>query len=338
MIMKTTFFDKVIHKLHEKINKRNHSFLNIPGMIGYDERMNLFNTCQNEISGKGAIIEFGSFFGASSSAIQQGVKNNKLITNNIKFHIVDCFQCSLASEFSQLTRDLARQHHVEHLLSEEDGWLKFHKVFQSNLDMNDPILIVHQCFVSNFIWKSQPVELLHLDLPKDWSQASHIASIIFPDLVVGGKILFQDFGYQWSAELIGMVGILIKMKLISPYKLTDTTLSVRVEHHISSESIEAIKIIMKSPSEVLAGIDIAENACKEITTPLVKATISMAKAQYKYSQNDVAGCFQIIASLLKNYSINPAVSLKLSDLFSRSFLIDKSYEKQSDLKLKKQES
>lgn len=327
--MKFISHKKIIYKLASEINKQRYSFLTIPGMMGYDERMNLFNTCRNELLGKGVAVEFGSFLGASSSAIQQGLKKNKVASNNIKFHVVDCFRSTITAEFSQLTRELARQGQIEHLLTEEDGWLNFYKAFLSHIDSTDPGLVIHQCFLSDFVWESKPVEFLHLDLPKDWTQASYIASIIFPDLVVGGKVLFQDFGYQWSAELIAMIGILINMELIRPYRLTDTTLSVNVEQHVSNESIATLKQMMNSPFAVLAGIESARNACKKLASPSIDATLLMAKAQYKYSHSDVMGCFQIVSSILVDSPCESVTRGRLADLFSRSFVIDKSYEKPS---------
>lgn len=318
--------NEIIYRLSSKINKKRYSFLTIPGMMGYDERMNLFNTCRNELSGKGVAVEFGSFLGASSAAIQEGLKKNKLLSNT-KFHVVDCFRSSLTSEFSQLTRDLARQGQIEHLLNEEDGWLNFYKAFLSHINVTDPSLIIHKCFLSDFVWESQPVEFLHLDLPKDWTQASYIASTIFPDLVVGGKVLFQDFGYQWSAELIAMIGILIQMGLICPHRLIDTTLSVNVQEPISKNAIATLERKMNLPAEVLSGIESARTACQFLSSNSIDATLSMAKAQYQYSQGATDDCFKIVAAILHNSPCDLIIRERLADLFERDFMFDKSYVK-----------
>ena len=318
---------KIIYRASSKINKQRYPFLASPGMMGYDERMNLFSTCRNELTGKGVAVEFGSFLGASTAAIQQGLRKNKKILNNSEFHIVDCFRSSLTSEFSELTRDFARSGKVDHLLTEEDGWLCFYQAFLAHIDTNDPYIKIHQCFLSAFTWESKPVEFLHLDLPKDWKQASYIVSIIFPDLVIGAKVLFQDFGYQWSAELIAMIGILSNMGIISPYRLTDTTLSVTVEKTVTVDHIDLLARMMTSPIDVISGIESAKNACRKLSSPSIDATLSMAKAHYKYSINDVDGCFDIVSSILLNSPCDLVIRVRLADLFQRAFICDRSYEK-----------
>lgn len=329
--------DQIIYRLSSKINKHRYSFLGVPGMMGYDERMNLYKICRNELSGKGVAVEFGSFFGASSAAIQYGLKGNRRGSFNAEFHVVDCFRSSLSSEFSELARELARRGHIEHLLIEEDGWLDFYKVFLSHVNETDPSLIVHRCFLSDFIWERKPVEFLHLDMPKDWTLASSIATKIFPDLVVGAKVLFQDFGYQWSAELIAMIGNMIDIGLIHPYRLTDTTLSVDVVQPISKKAIATLEQKMSLPSDVISGIESARTACRFLSSNSIDATLSMAKAQYLYSQGRTDECFKIIATILHDSPFDLIKRERLADLFQRAFIFDKSYVKQLEIDTLQQE-
>lgn len=319
--------NEIIYRLSSKINKHRYSFLRVPGMMGYDERMNLYETCRSELSGKGVAVEFGSFFGASSAAIQQGLRGNRLDSCNTEFHVVDCFRSSLTSEFSQLALEFSRLGQVDHLLTEEDGWLNFYKAFLSHVDATDPKLIIHQCFLSDFVWESKPVEFLHLDMPKDWTLASSIATKIFPDLVTGAKVLFQDFGYQWSAELIAMIGNMINMGLIHPYRLTDTTLSVDVVQPISKNAVAKLEQKMSSPADVILGIESARSACRFLSSNSIDATLSMAKAQYQYSQGDTDECFNTIGAILHDSPFDLTMRERLADLFQRAFIFDKSYVK-----------
>lgn len=171
-------------------------------------------------------------------------------------------------------------------------------VFSSHIDGSDQHVKIHRCFVSEFTWRSQPIEFLHLDLPKDWQQASYIASTIFPDLVVGARILFQDFGYQWSAELISMIGHLIRMEYVVPYRWRDTTLSCSMVKRFFPEHVQTLRLLMENPSEVLSGIEYARRACRDLATGPLNLTLLMAKAQFLYSKNRVDECFQVISSIL----------------------------------------
>jgi hypothetical protein len=324
--MKKLSIKSLINSITYRLDNWRYSFLRVPGMMGYDERMNLFNTCKYELEGKGVAIEFGSFLGASTCAIQTGLKNSSL-NKNQELHIVDCFRSALNSDFTKHVKALAISGKVDHLLKEEDGWLCFYNAFLANIDANDPNLKIHHCFLSDLVWESKPVEFLHLDLPKDWKLAYPIASKIFPDLVIGAKVLFQDFGYQWSAELIAMIGALINMRLIRPYRLTDTTLSVIILNPITIDAIASLKQIMSSHKDVILSIEAARNACSNLHSKSINATISMAKAQYQYAHGNIIDCFNIVSSILIEPSCDQITLERLADLFQKEFIADKSYEK-----------
>lgn len=328
--MKSTQFAVLAKKLtnivKRSLNRHRHSFLSVPGMMGYAERMNLYLTCQRELTGKGAAVEFGAFLGASTAAIQKGLRANPHLPDDIPLHVIDCFRTPLASDFSEYVRDYSHRGHVEHLLVEEDEWLCFYKAFLAHIDEHDRWIKIHRCFVSEFTWEHVPVEFLHLDLPKDWGQASYIVSQVFPDLVVGAKVLLQDFGYQWSAELIAMTGHMVATGHISPYRLTDTTLSARVEKSFTNESIETIQSLMATTSGVLAGIDIAHRACQELITDRVDVTLLMAKAQYLYSSGDEESCFKILSSILPTLVKDQATLGRLTELLRSGFVVEKSFE------------
>lgn len=332
IVMKYLSIKKLLYRVNCLLNKwRYSSFLNAPGMMGYDERMNLFKTCKNELTGKGVAVEFGAFFGASTSAIQHGLRTVNTGQSDSELHVVDCFRSALTSDFTKHVRALASTGKVDHLLKEDDGWLCFYQAFLANINANDPNIKIHRCFLSDLVWVSKPVEFLHLDMPKDWKLAYPIASTIFPDLIVGAKVLFQDFGYQWSAELIALVGGLVSMGLIRPYRLTDTTLSVVVLKPISTNAIVSLNKLMGSPEDVITAIETARGACRELTSSSIDATISMAKAQYQYAHGNVDDCFNIISSILLEPLCGSVTRERLADLFLKGFVADKSYEKVDEL-------
>jgi len=309
--------------LFKALNLCRHRFLRLPGMTGYQERMDLVRICQQELKGTGAAIEFGAFLGASTAAIQHGIRSNAMLSPTTEFHVVDCFKTPTNSTFAQYVREFARAGRVDDLLTEKDSWLCFFDAFISNVDAGDQHLVIHRCFVSDFSWKTQPVEFIHLDLPKDWNQAENIISQIFPDLVLDAKVLFQDFCYQWSAELIGMVGHLIRMGHIRPCRVTDTTLTCSVAKRFTLDDLEILTALMCSPNEILSGLDIAREECAKLTSPALNSRLLMAKAQYLYSICRVNECFDIISTILVTLSDekNKDEINRLTELFEHHFVL-----------------
>ena len=297
-------------------------------MMGYLERVNLYKTCKTELQGKGVAIEFGAFLGASASAIQAGLRANNL-TKKTPLHIVDYFRSDLCSEFTLLTRNIAKNANQELLLYEKDGWLFFDKVFLANMDIKDTNLHVHQTLADNLSWESQSVEFLHLDLPKDWKLAYPIAKMIFPDLIVGAKVLLQDYGYQWSAELIAMVGKMYELGLIKPYKVTDTTLSVEVIKKITLQEINAINSIFIEKENVVRCIDIARNVSHSLST-VTDNTLLLAKAQYQFANGNFEQAFGTLSQILTSPYFSADTKARMHDLFEKNFSPDKSYEKSEE--------
>jgi hypothetical protein len=313
-------------RLERRFHRRRYPFLAVPGMMGYEERMNLFQTCQRELTGSGIAIEFGAFLGASTAAIQSGLRANPQLTSQTELHVVDCFRTPLTSQFAEHVRKFSHRGHVGHLLREEDGWLIFYDAFMSHINTTDPHINIHRCFLSDFYWHPEPVEFLHLDLPKDWQQASYVASAVFPNLVVGARVLFQDFGYQWSAELIAMIGHLAKMEFIQPYRITDTTLSVTVEKALSVSAIIALRDLMSTPAGVLAGIEHARSECRPLFSLSIDSIILIAKAQYLYSTGADGECLKIISSVLRNNESDLSMVDRICDLLECNFSMSRSYE------------
>lgn len=316
-------FKSIYFRLQRTRNFRALKFLNNPGMMGYQERINLYQTCKSELKGNGVAIEFGAFLGASTSAIQAGLRANEK-TKKIDLHVVDCFRSGVDTEFSLITRNIAAQAGQDSLLYENDGWLCFEKIFFANVNHEDTGLYVHRTLLDEFKWQPQPVEFLHLDLPKDWTLAYPIAQLIFPDLVVGAKVLFQDFGYQWSAELIAITGYLISKNLIKPYRVTDTTLSVEVINKISHVEIELLNEAIQHPDQVIELIDVARTATKKISK-YVDISLLIAKSQYQYINKTPNEAFKTISELLDNKLFNRESQERLSDIFQNNFSFEKSY-------------
>ncbi len=258
---------KKLLKINEYDPKK--PYLLIPGMVSRSERKNLFNQAR-QLTGRGHALEFGAFFGASTSAILCGLKQHGR-TN--EFHVFDYFKTN-DPWFSELTRRLAGDH--ENLLSVNDGWLDFSGVYDHFI--NDSLVHTHKILISELTWKNEPIELIHLDLPKDWTQASTIAQQTFPCLIKDAKLIFQDFVNQWSYELGAMIGFLMREKLIQVTGSFGSTLSTSTNDGFTSASIQALAREMADRSKVLSNFDYALEHTRSFLNPEERVILRVGRA------------------------------------------------------------
>ena len=237
---------KKLLKINEYDPKK--AYLLIPGMVSRSERKNLAKQA-SKLTGRGHVLEFGAFFGASTAAILCGLKQNGLTK---EFHVFDYFKTN-DQWFSDITRQLAKSH--ESLLSIDGEWLDFSGVY--HYFINDPVVHTHKILISDLEWKNEPIEFIHLDLPKDWSQAGKIASETFPWIIKDAKLIFQDFVNQWSFEIGAMIGFLLKERLISVDGSFGSTLSTSANEKFGIDSLQSLITEMSDKTKVLTNFDYA---------------------------------------------------------------------------------
>jgi hypothetical protein len=228
---------KKLLKINEYHPKR--AYLLIPGMVSRSERKNLAKQA-SRLTGRGHVLEFGAFFGASTAAILCGLKQNGLTK---EFHVFDYFK----------TRQLAKGH--ESLLSFDGEWLDFSGVY--DYFINDPVVHTHKILIRDLKWKNEPIEFIHLDLPKDWSQAKKIANDTFPWIIKDAKLIFQDYVNQWSFEIGAMIGFLLKERLISVDGSFGSTLSTSANEKFGMDSLQSLITEMSDKTKVLNNFDYA---------------------------------------------------------------------------------
>ena len=263
---------------------RSRPFNRIPGMLGTSERDNLYRVCRDELRGAGAAVEFGAFLGASTAAIQAGLKANpRLAAARPALHVYDVFRTPAGSEFARLVREYAARNGNAGLLVEQDGWLDFQPVFAANVPA-DAALRVHREPVDALRWDGGAVEFLHLDLPKDWLQLQPIATQVLPQLVPDARVLLQDFVYHWSAELIAATGFLLGGGQLEAERVTATTLTCRVAAPITQGQVARLAALMRDPAAVASAIDGAIAATAGHLDAEQRARMLLAKAQYLHER------------------------------------------------------
>jgi hypothetical protein len=318
---------------------RSKPFHRIPGMVVYDEREELYRICRNELQASGAAVEFGAFLGASTVALKVGLLSNPRIAErrksgdrSVKFHVYDQFKTPKASPFAELTRAHAAGAGLSGLLREEDGWLDFHRVFLAHLGDPQDLVIVHRGLVSALDWGPEPIEFLHLDLPKDWEQLQHIMGQTFPRLVRGGFVLFQDFVYHWSAELIAGVGFLLGAGILTPERLVATTLVTRVVRSIDGSDLALLKEEMEVPERVSRHIDRAVDSCADLLDWEDRIVLELAKAVYFHQRVSADSAYdalghaaELLRAAARRDGSSEAVAIALREIFECKMRLPKSW-------------
>jgi len=292
-------------------------YLRIPGMVSYIERENLYRRSKL-LTGKGHALEFGAYFGASTASILQGLRETNF---QMKLHVFDVFKTRNVW-FADLTRQLAKG--LEQHLVMQDGWLDFFQVFRAHVD--DPMVVIHRDFVSELNWTGEPVELLHLDLPKDWKQAKYIADQVFTCLVPGAHIIFQDFSYQWAAELIAMIGQMHKSGLLRLESLDETTLSAVLMRKIQMSDLDALGGEMSDPSKIISNLDVAIKAAKPMMGRDDQIVTSVARSIFVY-QKDPGEALRNLADVFGEISVlTPRVKAAFKEAMQFGMTMPKSWE------------
>lgn len=189
---------------YEKCRER---LLSAPGMIEEKERRLLFKAAYN--CPDLPVVEFGTFFGASALALASGLAARNL--NPHQIICIDAFEVSKDHRLHKHVMDFAKRCNGIGLLTQDDqktNWLRITQaVLGEHLERAKLVPgIVDSEFNTSLI--PERIGLLHLDLPKDARTIEPILKGAIPRLLTNSVIVFQDYAYQFSNELIAFFELL----------------------------------------------------------------------------------------------------------------------------------
>lgn len=201
--------------------------LKAPGMIEPIERKLLFEAayqCTNL-----PIVEFGAFFGASTLALALGA--NAKGTNPHSIFCIDAFEVDESHGFHKHVIAYARACGSEGLLKQngtKSNWIEITRRVLG--DQADSVILAESLVNEqmDMTFLPQEIGLLHLDLPKDAATLKPIIREVFPRLVEESTIIFQDYAYQFSNELICFFEQCEKAGVIKPYAIAASTMAYKV--------------------------------------------------------------------------------------------------------------
>lgn len=322
---------KQLKRLIRSYHMQTKKFLSIPGMVGYEERMNLFR----KVAGsriEGQLVEFGALLGASTASILAGLSSNHSISHEQLLHVIDCFRTPSDSDFADSVIKLSNLKSNGRLLKMDGSWLDFQDVFTDNMREcgYSSRMRVHPHLLEDFYWNHGSIGFLHLDLPKDWDQLCKVVQKIFHEISPGSLILFQDFVYHWSAELVGFVGILLEQDYCEAMDVVDTTLVVRTRRSFCKSDVTRFDASMRDKGAVLQGIGNASKLTRHLLDATQQAIIHLAKIQYCYDPVAPAPTLHEMGSMLSEFSGDIEFGRRMGELLQSDFRLTRSFELSTD--------
>jgi hypothetical protein len=167
------------------------SVTEIPTMISLEERELLYLLAREHWSGAGALIDAGCFLGGSTIALADGLLHRVHPPQRVAIHTYDLFVLDDGSYAGY--RSL-----VGDLMPGDSTRASFDRSLGARLSLVD----VHSGDVREQRWTGEPIEILFIDIAKQWSINDHVSREFFPALIPGQSVVIQqDYVHEWTPWL-----------------------------------------------------------------------------------------------------------------------------------------
>lgn len=170
----------------------------IPSMTSADEKALYFDVARS-YGGRGAVIEIGSWLGSSTFEICRGLDASG---RDWRLTVIDRFRWS----------DLYERSYPGIALRDGESFLP---LFRQNLtayaDRIDCIEAELKDLPTVFA-PPERIELLFVDAPKSWGMLWTVLDLLAPCLVVGARLVFQDFLHITSRQLIWLLASIPQLR------------------------------------------------------------------------------------------------------------------------------
>ena len=313
----------------------------IPGMVEPIESILLYKLARNLTFQEGdSAVEFGTFFGRSTNAISQGLRQNSSFTIAGNFFAYDSFSCDKNGGLAPYVLSFAKRGNVGHLLKIYDQSIDFFPAFNYYLkDYIDKEIVIP---IRAELTQSEPytdsILLMHIDSPKFYEEFKIIMFDFITKMKSGAVVIFQDFFYHWSATLIAVIGILLERKHLEITETAASALACNVIKPVEMQDAVEIDFLMNKENEIANYIDIAFAKCQKIETVKFDRQdqflprIELAKYQWLHESGDTAACGHLVNEKLvmlsaeHNDQYRNALLLDIEEMIRHNFSVTKLYE------------
>lgn len=163
-----------------------------PGMTTHHERRYLQWYARTAYTGKGAILDLGSWLGSSLVPLLVGKGENPNVADSPPIYAYDSFiYRDWMSQFEVKGKPLGEQ------LESGDSLLPIFNEIISEFPQDS--VVVRAGDFNQELWSDGPIEMLFVDVMKTWELANHIVKNYFPSLVPGESfVAHQDYRHYYT--------------------------------------------------------------------------------------------------------------------------------------------
>lgn len=269
----------------------------VPGMLSNEEcQLILWHTLLR-YSGKGEIVECGSFLGLSTSIMAIGLRANtrvedkhaRITTYDQYLHFHPSFDHWLSAH------GVARGESFEH-------------VFHAYLQPLAEHIQVQSGDILQKSWLGKPIELLLVDMAFNWELHNHITSTFYQHLMAGESVIYhQDYLYSyyyWQHLLMEFIADYVQMEHIADTSVTFSVQSAipqnMLTHDLRTLSIEQQFALMDASIARFSG----EN----------KGLAELNKVSMLLDIYGQRAAYQHLIPLIKNYAQHPNFMMRARTL------------------------
>ena len=217
------------------------------GMLGEREAALFYHLARDWYSGRGAILDVGSFLGKSAFFFAQGLRANRGF--DATRHRVHCFDNFLVNEAR--TVDFLQQHFGR----QSRLYDSTRDLFERQVAPVRRLLEVHEGDFAQLVWSPRPVEILMVDIAKTESLGAKVVAAFFGDLMPRQSVVVhQDYHHPWLPHIhVAMEYLHDCFELVAPR--VDASAAFLLVRAIPGELLERASHHAFSSAEQLALMD-----------------------------------------------------------------------------------
>ena len=285
------------------------------------------------------VCEFGSYFGRSARCIADGLAKNRQVNVHGQGHVLhayDVFACSVGGALARYVLHDAERAHISDLLQIDGKRIDFAHVFDHHMAGLPPGLVQrHQTDLASARHAGGAIAMMHIDAPKWFAEYRQLLGEFGPHLKPGAKLVFQDYFYHWSAELIAAVQVFIDSGHFEPLETAATSLLLRASGPVNADALAWLDVQLGAiDTGALVKRAIKRFSAFEVDRPeIFVSRLYLAGMQHSFEAGDHVRSSQWLLQLQHrlNGTLPPPLIADIADLARYGFSIRTLYEQDTAL-------
>ena len=276
----------------------------VPCMMTKSELRYLYWLASQVYTGQGAIVEIGTWLGGSAGYLATGLKDSGI--NNAQLYCID--------RFYWRPIEIEKAHGQNFPVNLQQNKQDTSEIVKKYLTSIYPKVSILKTSIKDLTWNATPIEILHIDAPKDLGTFSMVLKRLSPFLIPGVSIVvLQDFFYPAFAALPILMGMLsAQFKFVHiPYE-QGSTASFIFQQHLDLK--KDLTISRLSDEQIFA---IWDTFSKHITCPHRKAYFDCGLALFFYNTGNKELAYKLARAQINQ--LLPTHSAKLQSFSDKAW-------------------